>query len=138
MALPLLPLFHPAGRRRFLLVVDSDVEKLFHTATLLQRFQYNIWTAKSAAEALELAAVAVPALIITAQFLDDQPALKLIQQLKRISGLGAVPIVVLTGRPIPQMSGTASWRERSPASPCRSRRKTSTGWCRWPSNPCRA
>jgi CheY-like chemotaxis protein len=60
-----------SGRRRFLLVVDSDVEKLFHTATLLQRFQYNIWTAKSAAEALEMAAVAVPALIITAQFLDD-------------------------------------------------------------------
>lgn len=87
---------HPGGRRRFLLVVDSDVEKLFHTATLLQRFQYNIWTAQSAAEALEMAAVAVPALIVTSQFLDDLPGLELIKQLKRIDRMSAVPIVVLT------------------------------------------
>ncbi len=87
---------HPASRRRFLLVVDSDVEKLFHTATLLQRFQYNIWTAQSAAEALEMAAVAVPALVVTAQFLEDMPGLELIQQLKKIERMRAVPIVVLT------------------------------------------
>jgi CheY-like chemotaxis protein len=87
---------HPAGRRRFLLVVDSDVERLFHTATLLQRFQYNIWTAQNATEALEMATVAVPALIVTAQFLDDLPALELIKQVKRIDQMRAVPIVVLT------------------------------------------
>jgi CheY-like chemotaxis protein len=95
------PVSHPAGRRRFLLVVDSDVEKLFHTATLLQRFQYNIWTAKSAAEALEMAAVAVPALIVTAQFLDDLPGLEFIRQLNRIRKLGAVPILVLTRKTDP-------------------------------------
>lgn len=87
---------HPASRRRFLLVVDSDVETLFHTATLLQRFQYNIWTAQSAAEALEMAAVAVPALVVTAQFLEDMPALELIKEIKNIDRMRAVPIVVLT------------------------------------------
>jgi CheY-like chemotaxis protein len=92
---------HTAGRRRFLLVVDSDVKKLFHTATLLQRFQYNIWTAKSAAEALEMAAVAVPALVVTAQFLEDMPGLELIKQLKRIERMRAVPIVVLTRKTDP-------------------------------------
>lgn len=92
---------HPAGRRRFLLVVDSDVKQLFHTATLLQRFQYNIWTAHSAAEALEMASVAVPALIVTAQFLDDLPGLELIQQLQRIKRLRTVPIVVLTQKTDP-------------------------------------
>jgi len=88
----------PAGRRRFLLVVDSNVKKLFYTATLLQRFQYNIWTAHSAAEALEMAAVAVPALIFTAQFLDDLPGREFIQQLKRIDRIRPVPIVVLTDK----------------------------------------
>jgi len=91
----------PVGRRRFLLVVDSDVEKLFHTATLLQRFQYNIWTAQSAAEALEMASVAVPALIVMAQFLDDLPGLELIQQLQRNKRLRTVPLVVLTQKTDP-------------------------------------
>ena len=86
----------PAGRRRFLLVADSDVKRLFYSATLLQRFQYNIWTAQNAAEALEMAAVAVPALIVIAQFLDDQSGLALIKQLKRIGPLRNVPLVVLT------------------------------------------
>jgi CheY-like chemotaxis protein len=91
---------HPAGRR-FVLVVDSDVKKLFYTATLLQRFQYNVWTAHSAAEALEMASVAVPALIITAQFLDDLPGRELIQKLQRIGRLRAVPVVVLTQKTDP-------------------------------------
>jgi CheY-like chemotaxis protein len=92
---------HPSGRRRFLLVVDSDVERLFHTATLLQRFQYNIWTAKSVAEALEMASVAVPALIITTQFLDDLPGLEFIKKLQRIARFRTVPIVVLTRKTDP-------------------------------------
>lgn len=94
-----------SGRRRFLLVVDSDVRKLSQTATLLQRFQYNIWTAHSAAEALEMASVAVPALIVTAQFLDDLSGLELIKQLQQIGRLRTVPIVVLTQK-------TASANER--------------------------
>ena len=92
---------HPAGRRRFLLVVDSDVKELFYTSTLLQRFQYNIWTAQSAAEALEMAAIAVPALIVTAQFLDDLSGLELIQQLKLIDRVRTVPLVVLTRKADP-------------------------------------
>jgi CheY-like chemotaxis protein len=91
----------PAGRHRFLLVVDSDVKELFYTATLLQRFQYNIWTAQSAEEALEMAAVAVPALIVTAQFLDDLSGLELIQQLRRIDRVRTIPIVVLTHKTDP-------------------------------------
>jgi CheY-like chemotaxis protein len=92
---------HPAGRRRFLLVVDSDIKKLFYTATLLQRFQYSIWTAQSAEVALEMASVAVPALIVTAQFLEDMTGLELIQQLKRIERIRAVPLVVLTQKTDP-------------------------------------
>ncbi len=92
---------HPAGRRRFLLVVDSDVKELFYTSTLLQRFQYNIWTAQNAAAALELATIAVPDLIVIAQFLDDLPGLELIQQLRRIDQVRKVPLVVLTRKTDP-------------------------------------
>jgi CheY-like chemotaxis protein len=91
----------PRSSRRFLLVVDSDVKKLSYTATLLQRFQYNIWTAHTAAEALEMASIAVPALIVTAQFLEDLSGLELIQQLKKIVRLRTVPIVILTQKTDP-------------------------------------
>jgi CheY-like chemotaxis protein len=92
---------HPSGRRRFLLVVDSDVKELFYTSTLLQRLQYNIWTAQSAAEALELATIAVPDLIVISQFLGDLPGLGLIQQLRRIEQVRRTPLVVLTRKTDP-------------------------------------
>ncbi len=86
----------PSGpRRRFLLVVDSDAKRLSYTAALLQRFRYNIWTARSAAEALDMASTCVPALIVIAQNLSDMPGLKLIHQLKRSDSTRAVPVIVL-------------------------------------------
>ena len=86
----------PAGvRRRFLLVVDSDIRSLFYTSTLLHRLQYNIWKAQSAEDAIEMATTAVPALIITAQHLKDMPGLKLIHQLKRIDRTRSIPVIVL-------------------------------------------
>jgi CheY-like chemotaxis protein len=87
---------HSFGHPRFLLVVDSDIETLFYTTTLLQRFQYNIWSAQSAAEALEMATVAVPALILIAQHLDDMPGFELIQQIKRNDRLSNVPVIMLS------------------------------------------
>jgi CheY-like chemotaxis protein len=82
-------------RRRFLLVVDSDVRSLFQTSTLLQRLQYSIWTANNAEEAIEMATTAVPALIVTAPHLSDMPGLRLIQQLKQIDRTRLVPVIVL-------------------------------------------
>jgi CheY-like chemotaxis protein/Tfp pilus assembly protein PilZ len=84
------------SRRRFLLVVDSDIRRLIQTSTLLQRFQYSIWTAKSGEVAIEMATTAVPALIITAQYLNDMPGLQFIQQLKQIDCTQAVPVIVLS------------------------------------------
>lgn len=102
MAAPVVPsVSNPAGHLRFLLVVDSDLKNLHYTATLLLRFQYNIWTARSAVEALEMANVAVPSLIVVAQRLDDMPGLELIQRLLKIKGLRTVPIIVLTHKKDP-------------------------------------
>ena len=78
-----------SGRRsRFLLVVDSDANNLYYTSMLLQRFNYHICSSKTAAEAREMAAVAVPALIITAHYLRDATSLELMEQLKQDPRLG--------------------------------------------------
>ncbi len=87
---------HSVGRPRFLLVVDSDIEALFYTTTLLQRFQYNIWSAQSAAEALEMASIAVPALFLIAQHLEDMSGFEFIKQLKQNQVARNIPIIMLT------------------------------------------
>ncbi len=54
------------AKKRFLLVVDSDAHSLRYISGLLKRFGYETCAAKSAQEAMEMALVAAPALIITA------------------------------------------------------------------------
>jgi CheY-like chemotaxis protein len=80
---------------RFLLVADSNARSLFYTTTLLQRLQYNVWTAQSGEEAVEMATTAVPALIIAAQSLKDMPGLELIRRLKRSDITRPVPVIVI-------------------------------------------
>jgi CheY-like chemotaxis protein len=85
-----------AGRPRFLLVIDSNIKTLVYTSTLLQRFQYNIWSAESGAEALEMAGVAIPSLILVAQDLDDMTGLEFIQELKQNEAVRTIPLILLT------------------------------------------
>ena len=80
---------------RFLLVVDSDANNLYLTSMLLQRLDYHICSSKTAAEAREMAAVAVPALIITAHYLKDSTSLELMNKLKEDPRLRSVPVIVL-------------------------------------------
>jgi CheY-like chemotaxis protein len=87
---------HTASRRRFVLVADSDARNLLYTYTLLKRFGYSVWTARTAAEALEIATVVTPVLIVTAQYLDNITGLELIRKLKRMNSSLTAPIIVLT------------------------------------------
>jgi CheY-like chemotaxis protein len=97
MAVPILPEAGSSDRSsRFLLVVDSDANSLYYESMLLQRLQYHICSSKTAAEAREMAAVAVPVLIVTAQYLKDATCLELMQRLKEDPRLLRVPVVVLT------------------------------------------
>lgn len=84
---------HP--KKNFLLVADSDAHSLRYTAGLLKRFGYQACAARSAPEAMELALVAAPALIITALDLKGIDGLELIQQLRKNPGLAAVPFIAL-------------------------------------------
>jgi CheY-like chemotaxis protein len=81
---------------RFLLVVDSDANNLFYTSMLLQRFDYRIYMAATAEEALAMVTVAAPSLVITSLDLKGMNGLELIRRLAQNPGTAAVPVIVLT------------------------------------------
>lgn len=60
-----------ANRRRFVLVVDSNDRNQRYLSTILNRFEYEAYAVKTAQEALEIASVISPVLIVTAAQLDD-------------------------------------------------------------------
>jgi len=84
--------------KRLLLIVDSDANSRFYTSTILKRFNYNISTAKTAQEAIDLAKQTAPSLIIAAQGLKDMDGLELIRHFKNDPGMADVPIIVLRKR----------------------------------------
>ncbi len=92
---------HTASRRRFTLVVDSEEQSRSFTAGLLGQFQYAVCIAKSGQEALEMAAVITPALVVLAQRLDDMRALDLLRTLKQNKSTGFAPAIVLFSEPDP-------------------------------------
>jgi two-component system, cell cycle response regulator DivK len=81
---------------RFLLIVDCDANHLFYAAMLLQRLEYNICTAKTAEEALEMISVALPALVITEINLTGMSGLELTRRLKANGRTVTVPVIAVT------------------------------------------
>jgi CheY-like chemotaxis protein len=88
----------PDRKSRFLLILDSDPENLAYLSKLLKRFDYHVFTAKSAREALDALTTAVPSLILTSLSLEDMDGLKFMQTIKRSVELSAVPFIALTKR----------------------------------------
>ncbi len=85
----------PERRSRFLLVVDSDANSLFYISMLLQRFEYKISTATTAAEAMKTIGVAVPSMIIAAQTLSDMRGLEFFTRLRQAPRTAAVPFLIV-------------------------------------------
>jgi CheY-like chemotaxis protein len=81
---------------RFIMVVDGDTNDLVYTSILLQRFQYHVCTAKTAAEALAMTAIAPPVLVVTTQFLPDMSGYDLFLRLKLDPRTSEVPVIVIT------------------------------------------
>jgi CheY-like chemotaxis protein len=88
-------------RSRFLLLVDGDANHLFYSAMLLQRFDYNICTAKTAEEALEMTFVALPSLVITEINLPGMTGLELARKLKADKHTSSVPVIAVTNNHTP-------------------------------------
>ena len=83
------------SKKRFLLVAESDAQNLRYLSGLLKRFGYHTCAAKSAQEAVEMALVATPALIITALDFKGVDGLELMRDLRKNPGLGVVPFIGL-------------------------------------------
>jgi len=81
---------------RFILVADGNTNDLVYISILLQRFQYHVCTAKTAAEALVMTTIAPPILVVTAQFLPDMSGYDLFLRLKLDPRTSEVPVVVIT------------------------------------------
>jgi CheY-like chemotaxis protein len=82
-------------KSRYLLLVDSDVNNLFYLSMLLQRLNYQIYSAKTAGEAIEMASAVAPSLVVASLDLKDMSGLRLVQQLKKDPSIANVPFIAL-------------------------------------------
>jgi CheY-like chemotaxis protein len=91
-----------ANRRRFVLIVDSSDRNRQFLSTLLKHFDYEPYAVSTAEEAVEIAAVIGPVLIVTAGQIDtDNNAVRLIKSLRSASPECTAPFIVLIAKSEP-------------------------------------
>jgi CheY-like chemotaxis protein/Tfp pilus assembly protein PilZ len=82
-------------RKQSILVVGNKAQELITVSLLLQRFDYVVVTANTAAQALERVSIAVPALIITDLTLPGMSGMDLLHLLKQERRTASIPVVYL-------------------------------------------
>lgn len=88
---------HPfARKKRFVLVVDESSRDAYYTGMLLQNFGYNATNVKSAEEALEYLAIALPSLIVTELVLPGMNGFDFLSKLRRDPEHGSIPVIIQT------------------------------------------
>lgn len=85
-----------AAQRKFLLVVDSNKASSSSIKALLKQFQYKVLSVTTAAEALELCDIVMPALVIVRQ-IEDMTQADFVRELKHADSSG-VSVLVITSR----------------------------------------
>ena len=90
-----------AARGRFVLVVDSNERNQRFVTALLNRFAYEPHAVGTADEALELATVINPVLIVAGQLDDEHDAPGLIQSFRSANPTCTAPFIVLIAKPDP-------------------------------------
>lgn len=83
-------------KKQFVLVVDSDIRDAAATSMLLQNFGYSGTTVSSAEEALELIAIAVPALVVMELSLPGISGFDLLARIRQDERLARIPVIVQT------------------------------------------
>ncbi len=81
--------------KRYILVVDNNVDDRFQTGMLLQRFGYNICTSGSAGEAVDFMHVAPPAAIVA----ETMTGAGLVSRIKKDIRFADVPVILLAKTP---------------------------------------
>lgn len=86
-----------AGQRnkQYVLVVDGKVDDRFQTGMVLQRLNYNICTASSIAEAIDIMHVAPPAVIVAEALI----GVGIASRIKKDARFSGIPIIVLAQAP---------------------------------------
>lgn len=93
---------YTAGRSRFVLIVDSSDRSRRTLSTLLKQFDYEAYAVGTAREAVEIAGVIRPVLIVTAGQIDaDYDAVRLIRLFKSADPEGITPVIVLMAKSDP-------------------------------------
>ncbi len=82
--------------KRLLVVVDSEASHLYYTSMLLQRLDYDLQTAKTAEDALEIVDMASPALVLTEAVLKGTSGTELLAKIKRNPRTFSMPVIILT------------------------------------------
>ena len=91
-----------AERSRFVLVVDNNDRNQLFLSTLLSAFEYEPHAAKTIKEALEIATIINPVLIVTARQLDEEhDAPGLIKSFRTANPACKAPFIVITTKPDP-------------------------------------
>lgn len=97
-----MPEHHAAGadegtrKKQFVLVVDGDARDAAATGLLLQNFGYSVTTVRSAEEALELIAIASPALVVMELSLPGMGGFDLLASIRQETHLAKIPVIVQT------------------------------------------
>jgi DNA-binding response OmpR family regulator len=86
-----------AGGTR-ILVVDDDEDTLEIAGAVLKHAGYVVTLARTATEAMRIAALESPAVAIVDLILPDFHGIELIQGLRGIAGLANLPVIAITGR----------------------------------------
>jgi len=76
--------------------VDGDIRYGGYLAKILKRFDYQIYTATTAREALESVITVVPSLVILSLNLKDMDSFKFMQGLKKNPMTAGIPFIMLT------------------------------------------
>lgn len=91
----IVPIQPFSRRSRYVLVTEEDSRELFTTAMLLHRFSYPVCTARTARQALDMIAVALPSLVITDVVLPGMGGLDLLRVLGTNSHTFGIPVILL-------------------------------------------
>ena len=81
--------------RRFIVAAGSSGRDILSLSLLLQRFNYEVFIANTAAQALERISADRPALVITDLALPDMSGMDFFQKLRKTQGEKSIPVIFM-------------------------------------------
>lgn len=83
-------------KKKVALVVDGDIERRFRTSVYLMRLEYHVFSVGSAEDALTIAGLTVPLIVITELNLPGMNGIDLLSRLRQDPRTRQVPVLIYT------------------------------------------